>query len=141
MFEGLFTAMRAEGLPVALDEWLLLQSALEPHGPEPTRDVLAQLGPDHKLVVVRDGCMAPSELAMVGGAIDLYQHNDEPGWVWLERLAGHFHASAWLKPVPARWWESAHGAPTLDAIRRVFPMYEMTLDGLGAAVEGLMARR
>lgn len=108
---------------------------------ERTRDVLAQLGPEHKLVVVGDGCMAPSELTMTGGAIDLYEHNEEPGWVWLERLAGHFTHSAWLNPVPERWWESVHGAPTLNAIRRVFPMHELTLDGLGAAVDGLMARR
>ncbi|MEO2138622.1 MAG: VWA containing CoxE family protein, partial [Thermoleophilia bacterium] len=29
MFEGLFTALRDEGVPVALDEWLMLQDALE----------------------------------------------------------------------------------------------------------------
>ena len=29
MFEGLFAALRAEGVPVAMDEWLALQAALE----------------------------------------------------------------------------------------------------------------
>ncbi len=29
MFEGLFTALRDEGVPVALDEWLMLHDALE----------------------------------------------------------------------------------------------------------------
>ena len=60
---------------------------LLPSRSEPTLDLLARMAPDHKLVVVGDACMAPSELTMVGGAIDWYQHNDEPGWVWLERLA------------------------------------------------------
>ena len=73
---------------------------LLPSRSEPTLDLLARMSPDHKLVVVGDACMAPSELAMVGGAIDYHQHNDEPGWVWLERLADRFAARAWLNPVP-----------------------------------------
>ncbi len=62
-------------------------ASLLPSRSEPTLDLLARMSPDHKLVVVGDACMAPSELAMAGGAIDYHQHNDEPGWVWLERLA------------------------------------------------------
>ena len=78
---------------------------LLPSRSESTLDLLARMAPDHKLVVVGDACMAPSELTMVGGAIDWHQHNEEPGWVWLERLAGRFAARAWLNPVPRAWWE------------------------------------
>jgi len=110
-----------------------------PSRSEPTLDLLARMSPDHKLVVVGDACMAPSELAMAGGAIDYHQHNDEPGWVWLERLATRFAARAWLNPVPQDWWRSVHGARTLGAVRTIFPMHELSLDGLGEAVESLMA--
>lgn len=110
-----------------------------PSRSEPTPDVLARATPEHKLVVVGDACMAPSELAMAGGAIDWYQHNEEPGWVWLQRLATRMPARAWLNPVPASWWGRVHGAPTLAAVRELFPMHELSLDGLGAAVDGLMA--
>lgn len=112
---------------------------LLPSRSEPTLDLLARMSPDHKLVVVGDACMAPSELAMAGGAIDYHQHNDEPGWVWLERLAHRFAARAWLNPVPQAWWERVHGARTLGAVRTIFPMYELSLDGLDEAVDGLMA--
>jgi uncharacterized protein with von Willebrand factor type A (vWA) domain len=61
--------------------------------------------------------------------------------VWLERLAAHFSHSAWLNPVPEAWWASVHGARTLNAVRGIVPMYELSLDGLQAAVEGLMVRR
>jgi len=110
-----------------------------PSRSEATLDLLARTTPDHKLVVVGDACMAPSELTMVGGAIDFYQHNDEPGWTWLERLAVRHPARAWLNPVPAAGWGYVHGAPTLAAVRTMFPMHELSLDGLGAAVDGLMA--
>jgi uncharacterized protein with von Willebrand factor type A (vWA) domain len=112
---------------------------LLPSRSESTLDLLARMAPDHKLVVVGDACMAPSELTMVGGAIDWYQHNEEPGWVWLERLAGRFAARAWLNPVPGAWWDRVHGARTLGAVRTLFPMHELSLDGLDAAVDGLMA--
>lgn len=111
---------------------------LLPSRSEPTLDLLARMSPDHKLVVVGDACMAPSELAMAGGAIDYNQLNDEPGWVWLERLASRFAARAWLNPVPGEWWERVHGARTLGAVRAIFPMHELSLDGLDEAVDGLM---
>jgi uncharacterized protein len=118
----------------------LYESArLSPSRSEATLDLLARMTPAHKLVVVGDACMAPSELTMVGGALDYHQHNDEPGWVWLERLAARHASRAWVNPVPAAWWERVHGAPTLAAVRTMFPMHELSLDGLGAAVDGLMA--
>lgn len=120
---------------------LYRSARLDPRDSEPTLGTLARLSPEYKLVVVGDACMAPSELALPGGALDLHQENAEPGWAWLERLAAHFTRSAWLNPVPERWWPSVHGARTLGGVREVFPMYELTVDRLGAAVDRLMARR
>jgi hypothetical protein len=114
---------------------------MDPRCQQPTRDLLAQLSNDYKLVVVGDACMAPSELSMVGGAIDYYQHNDEPGWAWLKRLAEHFTHSAWLNPVPEADWSTAHGAHTLDAVRRLYRMHELSVDGVEAATRELMVRR
>lgn len=116
-------------------------AALDPRDSEPTADLIARLSPEYKLVVVGDACMAPSELVMPGGALDLYQDNAEPGGVWLERLAAHFTHSAWMNPVPPAWWASVHGNRTLAAVRQIFPMYGLTVDGLGAAVGDLMTRR
>jgi uncharacterized protein with von Willebrand factor type A (vWA) domain len=41
----------------------------------------------------------------------------------------------WLNPDPPRFW--AH--PTVHAIGEVFPMFELTVDGLRAAVKRLRA--
>ena len=113
-------------------------ASMMPGRSEPTRDLLARLSPGHRCVIVGDACMAPSELALVGGAVDYGQRNDEPGWVWLQRVADRFPATAWLNPVPADDWPTVHGARTLNAVRTVFPMFELSVDGLDAAVDHLM---
>jgi uncharacterized protein with von Willebrand factor type A (vWA) domain len=114
---------------------------LDPARADGTLGLLAQLSPEYKLVIVGDGCMAPSELVMPGGAIDLHEENAEPGHVWLRRLREHFTHAAWLNPIPESWWDAVYGARTLNAIRTIFPMHELSLDGLEAAVAELMVRR
>ena len=74
------------------------------------------------------------------GALDWNAANEEPGLEWLKRLAAHFTHAVWLNPVPESDWASAEGAPTIDLVRRVFPMFELTLEGLGKAVRKLRAR-
>ncbi|MEZ5080160.1 MAG: VWA domain-containing protein [Thermoleophilia bacterium] len=107
---------------------------------EPTMALLNRMTPDHMCVVVGDGCMAPSELALPGGCIDWSIHNEEPGWIWLERVRQRFAHCAWLNPVPEHWWTSVHGARTLNAIRELFPMCELSLQGLDEAIDHLLAR-
>ena len=41
--------------------------------------------------------------------------------------------------MPADWWDHVHGARTLNAVRTIFPMHELSLDGLDEAVHSLMA--
>ncbi|OPY57952.1 MAG: VWA domain containing CoxE-like protein [Pelotomaculum sp. PtaU1.Bin035] len=107
-----------------------------------TYDLLRNLDPEYRLIIVGDASMAPSELTMVGGAIDWDNMNNEPGLVWLERLANHFKHVVWLNPVPPQWWD-VHlnfGAYTITMVRMLFPMFELTLDGLEQAVKRLKAR-
>lgn len=88
----------------------------------------------YKLVVVGDALMAPWELMSVSGWSD-----DEglEGLVHLMRLREHFPASAWLNPEPpSSWWQT-----TVDVIRKVFPMYPLTLEGLGDAVGSITKAR
>ncbi len=118
-----------------------LDAGMDPKRSERTMDLLANCAPDYKLVMVGDACMAPSELTMPGGAVDWWVQNDEPGWVWLMRLKDHFSHSAWLNPVPEAWWETIYGAYTLQGVRRIFPMYELSVEGLEGAVRHLMVRR
>lgn len=98
-----------------------------------TVELTRWLAPDTRLVVVGDAHMAPYELTARNGAIDYFQNNDEPGFVWLDRLKKHFRHSVWLNPLPKRMW----GHPTIHLVGQIFPMYELTLEGLEEAVKKL----
>jgi uncharacterized protein with von Willebrand factor type A (vWA) domain len=98
----------------------------------PTAKVLEELTPRHRLVFVGDASMAPYELFSAYGWPG---EGGRPGIEWLKRFRERCKASVWLNPDPARWWPH----PTISAIGRVFPMYELTVDGLRRAVRKLRA--
>jgi uncharacterized protein with von Willebrand factor type A (vWA) domain len=52
------------------------------------------------------------------------------GLDWLVLLAEKFDRAAWLNPDPPQYWSGG----TCEVVRQVFPMYHLTLDGLGEAV-------
>jgi uncharacterized protein with von Willebrand factor type A (vWA) domain len=79
-----------------------------------------------RLVLVGDAYMYPGELTHRWGAINWSDHNEEPGVVYLQRLAEHFRHTAWLNPMSERMWD----APSVRIIRRLFPMYPLTVDGV-----------
>ena len=107
-----------------------------------TYEVMRDLDSEYRLIIVGDASMAPSELNMVGGALDWYITDNEPGIVWLERLLKRFPYAAWLNPVPQRWWNPRkyYGAYTIYLIRQLYPMYELTIDGLEQAIKSLKVR-
>jgi len=104
----------------------------------PTAKVLANLDSDYKVILVGDAHMAPSELMSVGGAIDYYYHNEQPGIYWLKRVAEHFRHSIWLNPITT---PQLYVHPTIKAIGRIFPMFMLTLDGLEEGVKKLIVKR
>ena len=102
-----------------------------------TDHLLRTLEPDYKVVLVGDARMAPSELMERWGAIYYYERNDTPGIIWLKRIAEHFTHSVWLNPDDPRFWNH----PTVQIIGKLFPMFELTLDGLGEAVKKLVVKK
>lgn len=103
----------------------------------PTDQVLKSLDSTWALVMVGDAWMSPYELLEPGGAISFYEHNTTTGLDWLRRLRERVPRSVWLNPEPARVWE----ADSIRLVRSVFPMFELTLDGLGLAVDTLRGVR
>jgi uncharacterized protein with von Willebrand factor type A (vWA) domain len=99
-----------------------------------TVELTRWLQPETRLIVVGDAHMAPYELTAPFGAIDYYVQNRECGLDWMRRVARHFKHRVWLNPLAGRFW--AH--PTIHALGELFPMYELTLDGLEEAVERLL---
>lgn len=106
-----------------------------------TTQILRDLSPEYKLILVGDAAMAPSELLAKGGIIWWGQYNNEPGIVWLKRLARHFAHSVWLTPLSREEWDLAWGHQTIEQIGSIFPMFELTVDGLTQAVRSLMVRK
>ena len=102
-----------------------------------TEYLLQTLEPDYKVILVGDARMAISELTVKYGAIYYYHRNEVPGIVWLSRIAEHFTHCVWLNPEELRYWNH----PTVEAIGKLFPMYALTLDGLGESTKKLIRKR
>ncbi len=121
-------------------DWLYTDARLSRRTAVATTHVLNELPGDYKLIVVGDAAMATSELLSRYGIIWWGEMNEEPGIEWLRRLRRHFDHSVWLNTIPAAEWDRAYGATTIRLVREVFPMYELTVDGLTAAVRKLMVQ-
>lgn len=102
-----------------------------------TEHLLRALEPDYKVVLVGDARMAPQELYERWGAIHYYQRNETPGIIWLKRIADHFTHCVWLNPEGRSYWNH----PTVSVISKLFPMYELNLDGIGDSMRKLVSKR
>ncbi len=99
-----------------------------------TWDILRKYGPDYKVIFVGDAMMAPYEITHVGGSVEHW--NDEPGAVWMQRMADHFSKLVWLNPAPEDYWGQGG---SLGLIRDIVhqKMYPLTLKGLEEAMRYL----
>lgn len=103
--------------------------------PRPVAE-FAGMDPDTRLILVGDASMAPYELMARDGSIYIQERSGRASIEQLRFLAETFPHNVWLNPVPARMWPYTR---TIGIIRQVFPMYELTIDGLEQAVDQLMA--
>ena len=102
-----------------------------------TDHLLRTLDPQFKVLLVGDATMASSELTERHGAITYYDRNEVPGIVWLKRISDHFSHCVWLNLERELYWNHT----TVRMIGRVFPMYPLTIEGLGQAVRKLLVKR
>ena len=97
----------------------------------------ARRDPETRLVLVGDASMAPYELHASDGSIHIEERSGMPSIDCLQFLAKAFPKSVWLNPVSASMWDYTR---TIGEIRQVFPMFELTIDGLEEAVTHLMQK-
>lgn len=102
--------------------------------------VLSTLDSEYKVILVGDATMAPSELLRPGGNSVIGLYNEEPGIEWLKKFKRRYKKQIWLNPIPKDDWEYIYGSYTLEMVKDVFPMYELTLDGLEAGIKKLLVR-
>jgi len=104
----------------------------------PTADLLRRLDERWKLLIVGDAAMHPAELLEPYGNIDPRRVAATPGVDWLRRLLDHFDRAAWLNPDPPKIWDHSH---TVRIVRRMFPMYPLSVEGVAEAVNALVGAR
>lgn len=91
--------------------------------------------PETRLIIVGDASMAPYELMHANGAIYIEAKADIPSVERLKFLARLFRHAVWLNPVEEKYWDHTW---TIGVIRKIFPMFELSLDGLEKAVRYLV---
>ncbi|MFC2072333.1 VWA domain-containing protein [Chloroflexota bacterium] len=102
-----------------------------------TEYLLQTVEPDCKLILVGDARMGTWELTEKYGAIDYYERNEQPGIVWLKRIADHITHRVWLNPDELHFWTH----PTVSVIGKLFPMFPLTIDGIGQAAKRLVVKK
>ena len=92
-----------------------------------------QVNPRWKLIFVGDAAMAPGELLGTGPWGSPAGGKALSGLDWLLFLAQRFERSVWLNPDPPQYWSGG----TAKVIGEVFPMFQLTLEGLTEAMTRL----
>jgi len=90
-----------------------------------------------RLFIVGDASMAPYELMVADGSIHIEERSGTPSIECLKFLADTFSHAVWLNPMPEDMWNYTQ---TVKAIGRIFPMFELSIDGLEKAVHHMMAK-
>ncbi|MCP4346179.1 MAG: hypothetical protein GY795_11730 [Desulfobacterales bacterium] len=100
-------------------------------------DEFARFDPETRLVMVGDASMAPYELMATDGSIYVTERSGKSSLERLKFLAQTFPHCVWLNPVPSGYWNYTR---TITIINQIFPMFELSIDGLEKAVAHLMSK-
>jgi len=97
-------------------------------------EVLRTYGKDYKVIFIGDASMAPYEISHSGGSVE--HMNDEPGYVWMQRLKAVFDKVIWLNPVSDQYWDYTH---SIGMVKQLLEdeMYPLTLNGLESGIKSL----
>jgi len=104
--------------------------------PKPIAE-FAAADPHTRLFIVGDASMAPYELMVADGSIHIEERSGTPSIECLKFLAATFSHAVWLNPMPEDMWNYTQ---TVKTIGQIFPMFELSIDGLEKAVHHLMAK-
>jgi hypothetical protein len=100
-------------------------------------DELVRLDPETRFIILGDASMAPYELMATDGSIHLEERSGKPSYERLKFIAETFPHAIWINPKMEMEWPYTR---TIQIIREIFPMFELTLDGLEKAVSSMMSK-
>ncbi|MEX1031951.1 MAG: VWA domain-containing protein [Cellvibrionaceae bacterium] len=97
----------------------------------PTIDVLHTYSSDYKVIFVGDATMGAYEISHQYGSVE--HMNEEPGYVWMQRMRDTFDKVIWLNPTYKQHWEYT---TSIEVTRQLVgdKMYPLTLAGLDEAI-------
>jgi len=98
---------------------------------------LVQFDRETRFIIVGDASMHPYELMLTDGSIHIEERSGRPSYHRLRFIAKTFPHAIWVNPVLAKEWPYTR---TIGQIREIFPMFELTLDGLEKAVTHMMRK-
>jgi hypothetical protein len=104
--------------------------------PFPVTD-LVRLDPETRFIIVGDASMAPYELMATDGSIHLEERSGRASIERLKFIFNTFQHAIWVNPKMEIEWPYTR---TILMIRDIFPMFELTLDGLEKAVKHMMSK-
>lgn len=106
------------------------------------KDLYKKYDKETRFIIVGDAYMAPYELFQMNGSIREYyqsfnQANDKSNMTALNRLEEFkrkYPKTVWLNPEKKYLWNE----PTIKAIKSIFPMHHLSLEGLDSAIRDLL---
>ena len=100
-------------------------------------DEFARMDPETRFIIVGDASMAPYEIMATDGSIHIEERSGKPSIERLQFLASIFRHSVWLNPKLSIEWDYTR---SINIVRQIFPMFEISLDGLEKMVNHLMSK-
>ncbi|MCP3673042.1 MAG: VWA domain-containing protein [Gammaproteobacteria bacterium] len=100
----------------------------------PMQEVLRTYGSEYKVIFIGDASMASYEISHRSGSVE--HMNDEPGYIWMQRMRETFDKVIWLNPVEERYWDYTH---SIGMVKQLLEneMYPLSLDGLERGIKSL----
>lgn len=94
-------------------------------------DVLHKYSSDYRVIFVGDASMGPWEITHQFGSVE--HMNDEPGYLWMQRLTETFQKVIWLNPTYKDHWQYTE---SIQITRQLLEdrMYPLTLEGLDQGI-------
>ena len=97
-------------------------------------DIMHTYSRDYKVIFVGDASMAPYEITSQNGSVE--HMNDEPGYVWMQRMTETYEKVVWLNPTAEKYWQYTQ---TIDMTRQLVDdhMYPLSIEGLERGIRYL----
>ena len=97
-------------------------------------DVMHTYPHDYKVIFVGDASMAPYEITHKYGSVE--NMNEEPGYVWMQRLIQTYNKLIWLNPTQEQYWDHTQSILITRELVQDH-MYPLTLNGLERGIQHL----